>query len=223
MSNAVCMHRGCDRQVRGRGYCDTHLAQFRRTNTTWDIGVRRDARVCDWPDCPSTTGASNKLRCEEHRGRCAVTDGDTWCQRSSFYGTGESAAGAYCPMHWDRFRKTGSFGPVGSYRKTYQPSGTYGASRRLNEDGYILTSTLCDDGKRRMKLEHRVVMEEYLGRPLVSYETVHHRNHNRTDNRIENLELWASRHPRGARIPDLIEYANQILEEYGDYIEPPVA
>ena len=54
--------------------------------------------------------------------------------------------------------------------------------------GYRVVS---GNGKR--SLEHRAVVEIHLGRFLNGEEVVHHRNHDRTDNRIENLQVMTRR------------------------------
>jgi hypothetical protein len=35
------------------------------------------------------------------------------------------------------------------------------------------------------------------------------------DNRLENLELWSTKNPKGQRVVDKVAYAHSILSEYG--------
>ena len=79
-----------------------------------------------------------------------------------------------CAMHWSRWRHG---------RPMLAPV-------KRQAHGWIVNGYRCiSTPGGREQLEHRYVMEQHLGRPLRRDEDVHHRNHDRLDNRIENLEV----------------------------------
>lgn len=92
----------------------------------------------------------------------------------------------------------------------------YKAHRQIKTNqGYIL---VLDRLRNKWTGQHRIVMEESLGRSLHPDESVHHKNGIRDDNRPENLELRASAHGRGQTIPDLVAWAKEILARYGSSV-----
>lgn len=109
-------------------------------------------------------------------------------------------AKGYCSMHYYRVKRNGEPGPA----ERMDASG-YGESI----DGY---RRIVHNGAR--VLEHRAIMEEHLGRPLLPDENVHHINGVRNDNRLENLELWSTSQPPGQRIEDKVAWAVELLKQY---------
>lgn len=74
-----------------------------------------------------------------------------------------------------------------------------GSKKPLADTGYV---EVVKNGY--WQSEHRVVMEEMLGRQLIKgCESVHHLNGVRSDNRPENLELWVGSPRYGQRASDI--------------------
>jgi hypothetical protein len=71
-------------------------------------------------------------------------------------------------------------------------------------------------GKDRGMLEHRIIFENYHNIKLLPHQSIHHINGIKTDNRIDNLELWDSSQPFGQRVEDKLDYYFSIITTYKD-------
>lgn len=125
---------------------------------------------------------------------CSVTG----CQRRHL-------AKGYCKQHYRR-KKDGK--DLTAPLRFRNMSGAW-----YNNNGYLM---VVKDGKAIR--QHRFIMEQHLGRQLLSTENVHHKNTIRSDNSLHNLELWVRHQPTGGRLTDIYAYAERIIELYKDEI-----
>lgn len=87
--------------------------------------------------------------------------------------------------------------------KTAYPS-YKGGRTKLSGSGHILEEVFCSCCEHyHFAQQHRIVVEDHLGRKLIDDEVVHHINECKTDNRIENLQIVSRR--EHARIHNQLE------------------
>jgi IS30 family transposase len=118
-------------------------------------------------------------------------DGWTMDQVARKLGTHHQTVSKVCAKHGIRTQRTGPRAGEGHPK--------WEGGRILDKHGYVLVYRLNHPmARKRGKMppiyvpEHRLVMSEHLGRMLDPLEVVHHKNGEKQDNRLENLELYTS-------------------------------
>lgn len=170
-------------------------------------GCERDAKSRGWCHAHYQQWRRHSdetaLRPLRSAGPCTV-DG---CDRRRY-------ARGHCNTHYRRLLATGDARPDEPIRVV--------TGEGYDDNGYWVVPVPADQrwltGGARRAGEHRLVMARHLGRPLEADEVVHHRNGDRSDNRIANLELWSTAHPKGQRVEDKVAFGVLMLVRYAPHL-----
>jgi hypothetical protein len=210
-----CQEPDCTRAVYARRWCGMHYKRWLRTGSPVRgerpsdcavDGCERQAKSRGWCHAHYQRWRSHGDVQAHLPLRAAAPCSVEGCDR-------RTQARRLCNTHYRRLTDTGDVRP-------HEPIRVVIGEGWLSH-GYWYVPVAMEDrwltGGADQIGEHRLVMARHLGRPLEADEVVHHINGNRTDNRLENLELWSTAHPRGQRVEDKVAFAVQMLQRYAPH------
>lgn len=212
----TCSVDGCNIKHSAKGFCSMHYARWKSHGTT-DTPPKKRRFQCSVAGCEEPKHKARGL-CARHyekfrEGKRLETLPERITRRDVCSVDGcdrRHSARGFCSMHYTRWRAHGD--PMFVKNKIRERRGDWVVDKSgyisRHEPDHIAAST------NGFVYEHRRVMSDHLGRALLPTESVHHMNGDRSDNRIENLELWVTFQPAGQRPQDLVTYAREILSRY---------
>lgn len=101
----------------------------------------------------------------------------------------------YCNRHYRQWNRHGVAGTTDRNKRVPGDKWLHRGYIRIKMDPSDPLFVMADKAGRTY--EHRLVLARSLGRALYGDETVHHINGEKTDNRLENLQLRSGSHGPG--------------------------
>lgn len=114
-----------------------------------------------------------------------IEEGLNLNQMGKLLGSKRQTIHAFLKKHSIPYQKQRRVGPV---------NGRWKGGRIIDHDGYVLIKKHDHPYKNRHSYvrEHRLVMEQVLGRYLEPNEVIHHKDGNKQNNHPDNLEIFSS-------------------------------
>ena len=180
-----CSIENCEKGVVAFSWCSSHYYRFRRHGNP--LGGRPAHK-------PPFTMSTEKLR-------QLYEEADSVSSLARQLGVPKGTLNYQLKTKGIPIRDRGWHSPKSTPPRTRERASNWRGGRSQTTKGYIqlhVPEHPLRNGKGYV-MEHRLVMEQTLGRYLLPTETVHHLNGIRDDNRPENLELWERKDPAGIR------------------------